>query len=169
MNRIFTGRITSWNDSAISATNPDMRYLGIGGVDGAFLNAGGGAHSIIRIVRKEESGTTETFARALAYFQASSQEQAEIDSHPLRGSSLPDWPTADAPPEGVTCMLVNCSAAWCGTGTFLDRETSKCAPCPLGFYNPQERHRMSACEPCQAHRCLPFLPADRYAPKSDSP
>jgi hypothetical protein len=166
MNGIFTGKITSWNDTRISDLNPSMRFLGSGGVDGTPLGEGGGAHSIIRIVREDESGTTQQFARALAFFESSNQLEAEIDSHSLKGSALPEWPTADAPQQGVTCMLLNCTSAWCRKGTFLDRKASKCVSCPSDYYNAQERHRMSSCVPCQTNRCSPFVCPLADAPQS---
>ena len=64
-------------------------------------------------------------------------------------------------------MLLNCTSVdWCGKGTFLDRKASKCFPCPQGYYNMHERQRMSACEPCEINRCLPFVCTLTDAPQS---
>ena len=57
---LVDGGVTTWNDAAIVALNPDLNALGL--LTSATINV---------IVREDKSGTTEIFTKALSSFDAS--------------------------------------------------------------------------------------------------
>ena len=78
LSRIFRSAITHWNDSSISALNPEL--------------AGSGklpAERIRLVVREAGSGTSEIFTRALSSFDASFSLEIGV-------SATPNWTSPDA-------------------------------------------------------------------------
>ena len=149
------GQITSWNDTEIARVNPNLRILGERLNGDALAHNQGIGRQIVRVVRSDESGTTRIFARALGHFAQESHDgmkngQIHYD-HPLKGSSLPDWPVAQSAGPGVKCIHANCSELICGPGFFLERELETCASCPENTFMESSGHRIGSCPPCAAH------------------
>lgn len=71
---IFQGQITRWDDARIAALNPGVRLPAL---------------AIVRLVRQEASGSTETLLRYLG--EASARFQAAVPA-----SGLPTWPAGVA-------------------------------------------------------------------------
>lgn len=156
MNGIFMGSINTWNDTAIAATNRELRFLANGGLDGQTILGGGGAQGIVRVVRSDSSGTTEAFVTALAYFAASTERGKEVIArHPLAGSSSPSWPNSFELPSWASCSNTTCKGISCGLGEYLDREAGVCAKCGVDTFNDNKAQRMPACTPCERQKYAP--------------
>jgi len=68
---IFLGKVVNWRDKSIEALNPGLRLPNL---------------PIVRVVRADKSGSTETFTHYLSM-------QSEVFDKTLGRSGLPAWPT----------------------------------------------------------------------------
>jgi hypothetical protein len=116
VNDIFLGSINSWNNPSIMGSNPGKSWSN---------------EAIVRVVRADGSGTTETLAKAL-YFFADIPGSTAFSKHPLAGAQLPTWPVAATPfSDGASCVFKNCTKAVCSPGFYLDEVEDACMECPL--------------------------------------
>ena len=137
-NNIFIGKTVVWNDPLIQATNT--------GVDLP-------SEQIIRVVRSDKSGTTQSFDRALASFANVNNMWGVTNYwnfHPLQGSQLPTWPLAQLGLlNNSQCLLQHCSKSICQPGNYLNPPTDSCLPCAPGTYMDVSGQALR-CELCPA-------------------
>jgi hypothetical protein len=158
---IFSGRITAWNNTEIQSTNFPDRDQNINN------------DAILRVVRSDASGTTESFVKALYSFTvpASTSTSAPSESPTApdkkrddpamdrfflqaeKGSSLPDWPrTPIRPSDGAVCKVRNCSNVKCGKGFFFAESFGVCEMCPEMSYMAEDAHQNLQCAACERHK-----------------
>jgi hypothetical protein len=149
---IFAGRISAWNSSEIKQTNQ------------VSPDSDSDNRAILRVVRRDSSGTSNALARALSKFDALyaseswtqtmdsiSLQEAEgfVDSDSGKERVSVAWPRVSVPfSDGAVCSIANCTGLKCTAGQSLDEDAGVCVPCAQGTFIGETQHQKTACAQC---------------------